>query len=137
MLPVTTFFWRFCFNLRTCYKELIWWTTDPNVHIHTVHKHWSFIWVKVFKNGSSKICGRQPLKHLSSTKFTCSILEYFVPFEGAFSLWVFLTHFSPVFAFRIETGHLICTVNQLNGFFSFFSNEMEWDCGLKWAKMER
>ena len=31
-------------------------------------------WVKVFKNGPSKICGRQPLK-----KFTWSILEYLDP----------------------------------------------------------
>ena len=31
---------------------------------------------KVFKNRPSKICWRHPLK-----KFTCSILEYFVPFE--------------------------------------------------------
>ena len=30
---------------------------------------------KVFKNGSSKICGRQPLK-----SFTWSVLEYFVPY---------------------------------------------------------
>ena len=29
---------------------------------------------KVFKNGASEICGRQPLKI-----FTCSILEYFAP----------------------------------------------------------
>ena len=56
----------------------------------------SFIWDKVFKNGPSKICGRQPFKHLKgygllkqtlilqifkrppSTNFTWSILEYFV-----------------------------------------------------------
>ena len=31
-------------------------------------------WNKAFKNGPSKICGRQPLKN-----FTWSILEYFVP----------------------------------------------------------
>ena len=31
-------------------------------------------WVKVFKNGPSKICGRQPLKD-----FTWSILEYLDP----------------------------------------------------------
>ena len=30
-------------------------------------------WDKVFKNGPSKICGRQPSKN-----FTWSILEYFV-----------------------------------------------------------
>ena len=33
------------------------------------------IWDKVFKNGPSKICDRQ-----SSTNFTWSILEYFVPY---------------------------------------------------------
>ena len=61
------------------------------------HEHVTFksdIWDKVFKNEPSKICGRQPLKNLkgygvlnqtmsqrlSSTNFTWSILEYFVPF---------------------------------------------------------
>ena len=34
-----------------------------------------FIWDKVFKNGSSDICERQPLKN-----FTWSILKYFVPY---------------------------------------------------------
>ena len=34
-----------------------------------------FIWDKVFKNGSSEISERQPLK-----SFTWSILEYFVPY---------------------------------------------------------
>ena len=56
------------------------------------------IWDKVFKNGASKICGRQPLKitkdmvwlkltillqnfeRLSSTNFTWPILEYLFPF---------------------------------------------------------
>ena len=33
--------------------------------------HNFIIWVKVFKNGLSKICGRQPLK-----SFTWSVLEY-------------------------------------------------------------
>ena len=47
------------------------------------------IWFKVFKNGPSKICGRQPLKNLKGdgllrhfmifTNFSWSILEYFVP----------------------------------------------------------
>ena len=45
---------------------------------------------KVFKNGPSKICGRQPLKkislqifkRLSSTNFTWSVLEYFFPFDA-------------------------------------------------------
>ena len=34
----------------------------------------SYKYGKVFKNGPSKICGRQPSKN-----FTWSILEYFVP----------------------------------------------------------
>ena len=34
---------------------------------------------KVFKNGPSKICGRQPLKHLKRCgNFTWYILEYLV-----------------------------------------------------------
>ena len=37
-------FWKFSFNLRTSYKELIWCTNYPNIHIHTFRKHASFIW---------------------------------------------------------------------------------------------
>ena len=33
------------------------------------------IWVKVFRDGPSKICGRQPLK-----KFTWAVLEYPDPY---------------------------------------------------------
>ena len=35
VLLVTAFFWKFCFNLRTSYKELIWCTNDPNAHAPT------------------------------------------------------------------------------------------------------
>ena len=28
----------------TSYKEMIWFTNYPNVHIHTSRKRWSFIW---------------------------------------------------------------------------------------------
>ena len=46
VLPVTTlFFWKFCFSLRTFYKELIWCTNDLNVHIPTFLKRKSFIWL--------------------------------------------------------------------------------------------
>ena len=38
------FFWKFCFSLRTFYKELICCTKNPNVHICTFCKCWSFIW---------------------------------------------------------------------------------------------
>ena len=33
----------FFFSLRTSYKELIWYTSYPNVHIPTLCKRWSFI----------------------------------------------------------------------------------------------
>ena len=49
----------------------------------------TYMWVKVFKYGQSKICVRQPLKNLKEygllkqtilpSSFTWSILEYFVP----------------------------------------------------------
>ena len=39
-----------------------------NIHCLLVHvieyKPWANKWVKIFKNGPSKICGRQPLKNL-------------------------------------------------------------------------
>ena len=44
VLPVTTLFFRkFCFSLTILYKELIWCTNHPNVHIHTSRKGWNFI----------------------------------------------------------------------------------------------
>ena len=39
-LPVTTwFFWKFCFSLRTLYKELIWYPNHGNAHIHILEKY--------------------------------------------------------------------------------------------------
>ena len=32
------------FSLRTSYKKLLWCTNDPNLHLHTFRKCWSFIW---------------------------------------------------------------------------------------------
>ena len=44
-LPVTTLsFWKFYSRLRTSYKEFIWCTNDPSLHIRTFCKRWSFIW---------------------------------------------------------------------------------------------
>ena len=44
VLPVTALFFRkFCFSLRTSYKELIWYTNDPNAHIPTFCERLSFI----------------------------------------------------------------------------------------------
>ena len=43
--PVTTFFFKkLCFSLRTFYEELICFTNNPNAHIRTFCKRWSFIW---------------------------------------------------------------------------------------------
>ena len=38
-------------------------------------------WDKVFKNGPSRICGRQPLKN-----FTWSILEYFASYVAFYHI---------------------------------------------------
>ena len=43
--------------------------------VYGLQWHW-FIWSKVFQNGPSKICGRQPLEN-----FTRFIIEYFVPYR--------------------------------------------------------
>ena len=34
---------NFCFSLRNSYKEMIWCTNDPNVHIHIFRKRWRLI----------------------------------------------------------------------------------------------
>ena len=59
------FFWKFCFSLRTSSKELIWCANDPNAHIRTFCKCWSFIWgyfftVSILKTNLffSLICGQ-------------------------------------------------------------------------------
>ena len=41
-------FWKFCFRLGTCYKDLLWCTNDSNVHIHNLrHKcNTSATWVR-------------------------------------------------------------------------------------------
>ena len=45
VLPVTTlYFWKIYFSLGTSYKELICCTNNPNAHICTFCKRWSFTW---------------------------------------------------------------------------------------------
>ena len=56
-------FLKICFNLITSYKELTWCTNDPNVHIHTFCKRWSFILRCFFP---VRILKRQPLKWWNS-----------------------------------------------------------------------
>ena len=58
----------------------------------------SHSWDKVFKNGPSKICERQPVKN-----FTWSILEYFVPV-----ILPSTESFLLVITFLITNIHLYC-----------------------------
>ena len=37
-------FSKVCFSLTISYKEMIWCTNHPKVHIKTFREHWSFIW---------------------------------------------------------------------------------------------
>ena len=45
VLPITNLlFWKFYFSIKASYRELIWCTNYPNVHIHTVCNRRSFVW---------------------------------------------------------------------------------------------
>ena len=49
VLPITSlYFWKFCFSLRTSYKESICYTNNRNANICTFCKRWSFIWRSFF-----------------------------------------------------------------------------------------
>ena len=48
VLPVTTLFFKNFVSVRTSFKELICCTNNPNTHICTFCKHWSFIWQSFF-----------------------------------------------------------------------------------------
>ena len=86
-----------------------------------------YVWDKVFNNGPSKICGRKPLKHLK--RYGLLILSNFL--QAVFHK-LYLVHswilcpiyvhnpFNPFHlsvAFHIETSHLICSANQMIGFY--------------------
>ena len=53
-------------------------------HLSMAVSNLVYNWDKVFKDGPSKICRRQPLKRLSSTTFKIawSVLEYFASTHG-------------------------------------------------------
>ena len=50
-------------------------SSETHVAIDAIFCVANIIWAKVFKNGPSKFCGRQPSKN-----FAWSILQYFVPY---------------------------------------------------------
>ena len=47
-LPVTTLFFENFASVRTSFKELIYCTNNPNTHVYTFCKRWSFIWRSFF-----------------------------------------------------------------------------------------
>ena len=65
ILPITLFFWKFCFSLRASCKELIWCTNNPNDHIPIFSKCWSFIWWCSFPVTICKFCLKFNVKGLS------------------------------------------------------------------------
>ena len=74
------FFWKFCFSIRTCYKELIWSSNYPNICIHTFCKHWSFHWgcfflVSILKTYSADATIRSDL----NTNIMCHESSFVVP----------------------------------------------------------
>ena len=94
-------FWKFCFSLRTPYKELIWYTNNPNVHICTFCKRWSFIWRCVFP--VSKLNKRFHIQ----LQFTLSNKKYIFPYKQRNS--------SNVHCWVIPTRH--CLLQTLFGTF--------------------
>ena len=69
LLPVTALFFRkLCFGLRNTYKELIWYNFDPNAHIPTFCKRWSFIWRCFFHMSIVRLAGVGNIK-FAFTKF--------------------------------------------------------------------
>ena len=89
VLPVPNLlFWKFCLILRISYKELLWCPSNPNVHIPTFCKRWSFIWRCFF--------------HVSILKFWAITLEVFNRWICAFYLYGML------FFNDIGCSELIC-----------------------------
>ena len=58
-------FFKLCFSIRACYKELIWSTNYPKVHILVFQKHWSFIEGVLFLCVLKKLFPLQPLGMIS------------------------------------------------------------------------
>ena len=61
LLVINLYFWKFCFSLRTSYKDLIWCTNYSNAHIRTFCKRWSFIWRYFFPVSILEIKFHAPL----------------------------------------------------------------------------
>ena len=84
VLPATTLlFWKVCFSLRTSNKELIWCTNNPNAHIPTFCKRWSFILRCFFPVSILKRQPHKMVKHIQTIRrqllTNCSsVFDHFV-----------------------------------------------------------
>ena len=60
----TARFLKLCFAIFQHYSWKGWFIFNKlfNLTMDMIHLKACYIWVKVFRNGASKICGRQPLK---------------------------------------------------------------------------
>ena len=55
----TLFLWKLYFSVRIPYKELIWCTNYPNVHIDTFRRRLSFMWGCFFTASILKSCAKK------------------------------------------------------------------------------
>ena len=100
VLPVTTLFsWKFCFSLRNSHIDLIWYTNNPNTHIRTFCKRWSFIWRYFF-----------PVSILNTWK---KIIFYHI--RSIFIAWwlsyyLLLTHITQIKISFTKLGHIFCQI---------------------------
>ena len=72
----TSFVRKFCFSLRTSYKELIWCINHANVHIHRFRKLWSFIWGCFFRVSILNYYYQGYCWHLNLLRFNISFYRY-------------------------------------------------------------
>ena len=80
--PVSTlFFWKFCFSIRTCYKELIRSTNHPNVYNHRYESTGVLFECALSLQVSLKLILPQPLEmisiwmcHVLWKQFCCSCM---------------------------------------------------------------
>ena len=107
------FNWKFLTELNQIFNC---WITDHlefigcllSTHLPFLIENCMIIWVKVFKNGPSKTCGRQPLKNMKRCgllRQTIS-LQIFQRLSSANFAWSILEYFYPYVRYRGKYGHL-------------------------------
>ena len=114
VLPVTTLSsWKIFFSLRNPYKELIWCTNHPNIHIHTFHKHWSFIWVCFF-----------PVSIFKKRVHLYPVHPFFNFFH--FTITVFSPQYNRLWPAG-QCSHFVYPENTRKSFENLFSSSIKWE----------